>query len=159
MSGGHFDYQQYRMTDIFESIESLLKKNGQPKTKEELKDESWRGPEWYKTYPEDLNHYKYPDEVVQKFKEGIFFLKKAQIYAQRIDWLISGDDGEETFLSRLKKELGELGNEPSTESQTWEEIHEEYSRDEYPPFGGPFTNAKSFEEWLETNYEIPKRKL
>lgn len=27
---------------------------------------------------------------------------------QRIDWLLSGDDGEENFLRRLKKDLGEL---------------------------------------------------
>ena len=38
-------------------------------------------------------------------KEGIHHLKIAYIYAQRIDWLLSGDDGEETFLERLQKEL------------------------------------------------------
>jgi len=32
-------------------------------------------------------------------------LRKAAIYAQRIDWLLSGDDGEESFLERLKEEL------------------------------------------------------
>ena len=26
-------------------------------------------------------------------------------YTQRIDWLVSGDDGEDSFHSRLKKEL------------------------------------------------------
>jgi hypothetical protein len=41
-------------------------------------------------------------------KEGIEVLKRAQIYAQRIDWLLSGDDGEESFLKRLEKDLNEL---------------------------------------------------
>jgi hypothetical protein len=27
--------------------------------------------------------------------------------AQRVDWLISGDDGEESFHQRWKEELGE----------------------------------------------------
>jgi len=37
--------------------------------------------------------------------EGIELLKKAQIYAQRIDWLLSGDDGEDTFHKRLSQDL------------------------------------------------------
>lgn len=34
--------------------------------------------------------------------------KKAYIYAQRIDWLLSGDDGEKSFHKRLKEELQQL---------------------------------------------------
>lgn len=105
MSGGHYDYDQYRLNNIIESIESIITKNGKKKTKEELKNEGWCDTEWYKKYPEDLNHYKYPDEVINKMKEGIRYLKIAYIYAQRIDWLLSGDDSEETFLERLQKEL------------------------------------------------------
>jgi hypothetical protein len=40
----------------------------------------------------------------------------------------------------------------------WSEIEEEYARDEYPPFGGPFTNALSPFEWLKLNYNPPTRK-
>lgn len=32
----------------------------------------------------------------------------AEIYAQRIDWLISGDDNENTFHKRLKEEINKL---------------------------------------------------
>ena len=32
-------------------------------------------------------------------------LRRAEIYAQRVDYLICGDDGEESFHSRLKEEL------------------------------------------------------
>ena len=41
-------------------------------------------------------------------KIAIDLLKKAEVYAQRIDWYISGDDGEESFLRRLKEDLEKL---------------------------------------------------
>ena len=108
MSGGAFDYNQHKIGYIIEEIEEVINDNGREKTEEELKEESWRDPDWYEKYPEDLFHYKYPDEVIEKMKEGIEVLKRAQIYAQRIDWLLSGDDGEESFLKRLEEDLNEL---------------------------------------------------
>jgi hypothetical protein len=108
MSGGAFDYNQYKIGYIVDQIEETVIKNGVEKTPEDLKEEGWRDPDWYKKYPEDLFHYKYPDEVIEKMKEGIEVLKRAQIYAQRIDWLLSGDDGEESFLRRLEEDLNEL---------------------------------------------------
>jgi hypothetical protein len=35
-------------------------------------------------------------------------LKIAQVYAQRVDWLVSGDDGEESFITRLDEDLNKL---------------------------------------------------
>jgi len=113
MSGGAFDYKQYNIRMIADEIEQMIEKNGRPKTREELKDEGWRDPEWYKKYPEDLNHYKYPDDIIEEFKKGVDILRKAQIYAQRIDYLISGDDGEKSFRKRLKEELDELAKQQS----------------------------------------------
>jgi hypothetical protein len=108
MSGGAFNYDQYKIGYMVDQIEETVVKNGVEKTPEDLKEEGWRDPDWYKKYPEDLFHYKYPDEVIEKMKEGIEALKRAQIYAHRIDWLLSGDDGEESFLRRLEEELNEL---------------------------------------------------
>lgn len=105
MSGGFFDYDQYKIGRIADSVEHEIRKNGRKKTERELKEESWRDKDWYEQYPEDLFHHKYPDEVIDKFKEGLDMLRKAEIYAQRIDWLLSGDDGEQTFLERLKEDL------------------------------------------------------
>ncbi len=110
MSGGAFEYNQYKIRDIADEVDQLIRKNGKEKTKEEMKNEGWRDPDWYEKYPEDKFHYKYPDEVIEKFKESLEILRKAEIYAQRIDWLISGDDGEESFLERLKEDLGKLKN-------------------------------------------------
>ena len=108
MSGGAFDYKQWHIEQIADDVEKLIERNGREKTREELKEEGWRSDDWYEKYPEDLCHYKYHDEVIEKFKEGLKVLRLAAVYAQRIDWLVSGDDGEESFLERLKEELGQL---------------------------------------------------
>jgi len=84
MSGGHFDYKQYSINDIADSIESEILFNTKKKTKEDL---------------------IYSPEVLKEFDNAIGILRKAAIYAQRIDWLLSGDDGEETFIERLNDEL------------------------------------------------------
>ena len=108
MSGGAFDYQQNHIQQIADSIEQEISKNGRQKTKEELKDEFWHDDDWYKRYPEELCHHKYSDEVIAEFKRGLAVLREAYIYTKRIDWLLSGDDGEESFLSRLNEELNKL---------------------------------------------------
>jgi len=106
MSGGRFNYKQYQLQEIIDDIEKEIEKSGKPKTKEELK-EDWYDEEWYKKYPEDLNHPKYSDEVIEEFKKAMDIIKKAAIYIQRIDWFLSGDDGEESFIRRLNNELNE----------------------------------------------------
>ncbi len=108
MSGGHFDYNQYRIEGIADEIENFIENNGREKTKEELKDERWGDPDWYEKYPEDKFHSEYPDEVIEKFKEAVELLRKATVYVNRIDYLICGDDGEENFLRRLKEDLNKL---------------------------------------------------
>jgi len=107
MSGGAFDYNQYKIGYIADQIEETVIKNGVEKTPEEIKND-WHNDEWYEKYPEDKFHYKYPDEVIEKMKEAVKALKIAQEYAQRVDWLLSGDDGEESFLSRLEENLKKI---------------------------------------------------
>lgn len=99
MSGGHFDYDQYRIQNIANSVDRLIKQNGK----------EIEYPKGYIMSEYDSTHYyEYPPKVIEKFKEGLEILRKAEIYAQRIDWLVSGDDGEESFLSRLKEDLDQL---------------------------------------------------
>jgi len=112
MSGGAFDYSQYHIRQIADSIEQEIINNGREKTDSELKEESsWREKWWYEKYPEDLKHYEYPAEVIEEFKNAVRALRIAEVYAQRVDWLLSGDDGEESFLTRLKSDLGKLNEE------------------------------------------------
>jgi len=105
MSGGRFNYDQYKIGYIADEIEKYIERNGRPKTRKELADEPYFGADYYKEFPEALNHYEYPEEVIEKFKEAVKALKMAQIYAHRVDWLLSGDDGEGSFLRRLQEEL------------------------------------------------------
>ncbi len=95
MSGGAFDYNQYKIGQIADDIDHVIRQNGKKK--------DYKVDEWENEY-----YYEYPPEVIEKFKEGYDILRKAEIYAQRIDWLLSGDDGEESFLSRLKEDLDKL---------------------------------------------------
>ena len=89
MSGGHFDYKQYEIGYIADEVEQLILTN----TSTSLKDE--RG------------HIStvYAAETIAEFENALKLLREAQIYVQRIDWLVSGDDGEDDFHSRLNFEL------------------------------------------------------
>jgi hypothetical protein len=106
MSGGHWDYLQYRFTDVSEDVKKLIDRNGKEKTKEELYE--WHNKEWYEEYPEEKYHTKFSDEALELFVQAYKTLREAQIYMQRIDWLLSGDDGEESFISRTKEDLEQL---------------------------------------------------
>jgi hypothetical protein len=55
--------------------------------------------------------------VIEKFKEGLEIIRKAEIYAQRIDWLVCGDDGPESFLRRLEQDLKNLERNKNEQDQ------------------------------------------
>jgi len=92
MSGGHFEYQQYRIEDIAQSIEELIKSNDD----ESLNEWGYRRGHGYST------------ETIEKFKIAVDTLEKAAIMAQRVDWLVSGDDGEDSFHRCWDEELKEI---------------------------------------------------
>ena len=104
MSGGTFEYAQRRIADIHEEIQSQLDKQGKLRDKEDL----WMQKEYYEKYPEEKFEHTFREDVQEVFKEGIEILKKAEIYAQRIDWYLAGDDGEDSLIRRLKSDLESL---------------------------------------------------
>ena len=101
MSGGYFDYNQYRINDIANSIERELNRQGKEKPKDELYGDN----EYYEKYPDEKYYYTYPKIVQEKMREAVKQLKISAVYAQRVDWLLSGDDGEESFIERLSEDL------------------------------------------------------
>ncbi len=105
MSGGKFDYRQHDIQKIIEDIEYQVAINGKEKDKSELQ---FYAKDYLEKWPEEKFHYKYPDDIIEEFKKGIHYLNIAYIYAQRIDWLLSGDDSEDSFRERLKEELTNL---------------------------------------------------
>ena len=62
----------------------------------------------YQEYEDGEYHPEYTEETIQIFKDAVKILRKAAIYANRIDWLLSGDDGEESLKERLEEELKKL---------------------------------------------------
>ena len=121
MSGGHFDYYQWQINDIANSIEDYI--YGHSIDEEDIEDyieDHWLEEE-EKEYIRKNKHtipnrYEFNKETIKEFKKGLSILRKAYIYAQRIDWLLSGDDGEESFHKRLKEELDNLKNKKNEES-------------------------------------------
>ena len=121
MSGGSFDYYQWHIDDIANSIENYIYGHSidEDRIEEYIKDH-WLEEE-EKEYVLKNKHtlpnsYGYSKETIKEFKKGLAILKKAYVYAQRIDWLLSGDDGEESFHERLKEELDNLKNKKNEES-------------------------------------------
>ena len=51
----------------------------------------------YDHYPDDADVLELTDETIETMKEAYRQIRIAEIYATRIDWMMSGDDGEESF--------------------------------------------------------------
>ena len=77
MSGGHFDYVQYRIKDQVEQVDQLIKEHGSA----------------------------YQKTTLAEFEYAKRVLAISAIYLHRIDWLVSGDDGEDAFHRRLHEDL------------------------------------------------------
>lgn len=89
MSGGAFDYQQYKIGEIADQIEeSILRNEKGPK------DDDW--------------FFEMKPETIAAFRDAVLALRTAEVFAQRVDWFLSGDDGEENFHKRLKEDLDRL---------------------------------------------------
>ncbi len=65
----------------------------------------------YDSYPEGADVLELEQETIETMKEAYRKICIARIYADRVDWMMSGDDGEDTFQERLKKELEEFEKE------------------------------------------------
>ena len=95
MSGGYFNYDQYKIGNIADSVEQLIISNDS-KELDEWQCSKGRG---------------YTEATISEFRTALRLLRRAEIYAQRIDWLVSCDDEEGTFHYRLDLDLAaESGN-------------------------------------------------
>lgn len=71
MSGGYFDYTQYRINDAADSIRRVISAG-------------------------DIDD----PEILKRFKLAAETCDRAAKMMQRVDWLLSCDDGPESFLRR-----------------------------------------------------------
>lgn len=80
MSGGHFEYKKWQLIDAATEIELIC-----------------RG--------ENEFDYGFCPNTISELRNGAKIIRQAAIYLERIDYLLSCDDGEESFHCRLKEEL------------------------------------------------------
>ena len=92
MSGGHFSYKQHTLLDMADDIGSQILTNDSKEKNE---------------FGDNIGN-RYNPETIAEFEKAAKALKLAYAYAQRIDWLLSGDDGEDSFHKRLQAQLKEL---------------------------------------------------
>lgn len=45
--------------------------------------------------------------VINYLEDALLTMRLAAIYAERVEWLTSGDDGEQSFCERLEEQLAE----------------------------------------------------
>ncbi len=88
MSGGHFDYKQHQIEDIAGEIEHMIAINNSKELDE---------------YGGEIGRH-YHQNVIKKFKATDKALRKLAKMAHHIDWLISDDYGEDTFLREWTKD-------------------------------------------------------
>ena len=87
MSGGRFGYQQFKCDEMAEEIARII--------------------------AVDSHHYS--AETIAKFREAEPTMRRAGQMAHRIDWLVSNDDGEESFHRRWAEEVDKDPTEAENE--------------------------------------------
>lgn len=90
MSGGHFYYKQYAISQLIDQVQHVISNEKKPDAVNDWGDKLCRG---------------YSPETIAEFGKAVDCLQHALVYVQRIDWLLSGDDGENEFHKRLAEEL------------------------------------------------------
>lgn len=86
MSGGHFDYVQHRIIQAADDVQEYINKC----TGDEVDEYGYK--------PE------FKDETIERFYQAEKALRQAAAMLQRVDWLICGDDGEDSFHERWDDE-------------------------------------------------------
>ena len=76
MSGGHFGYKEFNIKQLAEEMQDAID-----------------------------NNTEYSDAIIDKFKTAVNLLNLSYLYVKIIDRLLSGDYGDDSFLSNLDKEL------------------------------------------------------
>ena len=82
MSGGRFEYKQHVILEIIEELSRYLEQDDG-----------------------EFDYIEDKDRLKSEIRKAIRYLYKAGVYTTRLDWLLSGDDGEESFYARLEEDL------------------------------------------------------
>ena len=89
MSGGYFGNKDWHLDDFAEDIEQKIRNNDS----------------------NELNEWgvrigrHYSPETMAKFQQAVEHLRIARLYVRRIDYLLSGDDSEDSFHRNWAQDL------------------------------------------------------
>jgi len=92
MSGGHFNdcgYEYYKVAQFADELEEEIQNNGKGRYEDRTYEQEW--------YP---NH---KPEVIEYLKKQIPIFNKMAEIMRHIDFLYSGDHGDDTFMQRVKE--------------------------------------------------------
>ena len=92
MSGGHFGnygYDYWKVAQFADELEEEILNNGK-----ERNDTGYYGIDYYP---------KYSDEVIDYLKEQVTQLRKMSEIMRHVDYLYSGDHGEDSFMNRVQE--------------------------------------------------------
>lgn len=136
MSGGHFDYKQYHIDEVANEIENIIANNN------------------------PANNDYFSTAVISKFKIAVMFLRIAKTMAHRIDWLISGDDSENSFHERWDESIEVVTTviEHTTIHKTYEDLaHEIWAAAQLTPGEGIEDGVERIMNILKEKYIIIKQ--
>lgn len=74
---------------------------------------------YYDRYPYNADVLELSDETINAMKEAYRQIRIAEIYAERVDWMMSGDDSEECLRERIKEDLAEFEKEYAIKDWTY----------------------------------------
>ena len=80
---------------------------------------------YYNHYPYDADVLELSAETIDAMKEAYRQIRIAEIYATRVDRVMSGDDSEESFRERIKEDLEEFEKEYASKDWTYLEEGDE----------------------------------
>lgn len=81
----------------------------------------------YDDYPAGIYVPEFSQETIGRMKKAYKKVREAAVYAERMDYLLSGDDGEEDCAERLEEDLRDLKEE--LEVKDWSNPYEGWNED------------------------------
>ena len=100
MSGGAFDYQDYRLDAIATELRIAIAKT---RKKAESSD--------YSTL--------FLNEMIRAYNQ----VRELSVLLHRIDWVLSGDDGEETYWEQLAEDMATVERDDPADDDRWIDTH------------------------------------
>ena len=92
MSGGHFNdcgYDYYKVSQFADELEVEIENNGKGRQEDRTYGEMW--------YPD------HEPEVIEYLKDQLPKMRKMAEIMRHIDYLYSGDHGDDSFMERVKE--------------------------------------------------------